>query len=88
LAKLAQDRDAHGEVEPVEEVLGARVQVQREIVYGAAAVGEEGDLLVGGHTLGPQQLIQLAFGLAVVGLGEPEAAGLSLGGHGLGGDHL
>ena len=53
-----------------------------------AAVGEEGDLLVGGHPLGPEHFEQAPSGFGVVGLHVPEAGGPPGGGDGLAGDHL
>jgi hypothetical protein len=69
-------------------LLGLGVEVQRQVADVFAAVGEEGDLLVGRHPLRLEGLEQAAFGLGVVGLHVGEAAGLPGGGDGLAGDHL
>ena len=45
--ELGQHGETHRDVEPVQEVFGLRVQVQRQVAYVVGAVGEEGDLLVG-----------------------------------------
>ena len=62
-------------MEPVEQVLGVGVEVQRQVADVVAAVGEEGDGLVGLHALGDEQVEQAPFEFAVVGLDEPEALG-------------
>ena len=59
-----------------------------EVTHVVGTVGDEHHLLVGGHPLSPQQLVEPPLGLAVVGLHEPEAAGLSVHRHRLAGNHL
>ena len=88
LGHVGHDGDAHGEVEPVEQVLGLRVEVAGQVADVLAAVGEEGDLLVGLHPLGFQDFEQPPFGFGVVGLHVPETGGRALGRDGFAGDHL
>jgi hypothetical protein len=42
---LPQHRDAHRYVEPVQQVLGQRAQVQLQVAHVVAAIGEERDRL-------------------------------------------
>jgi hypothetical protein len=52
LGHVRHDGDPHRQVESVEHVLGLGVEVTRQVADVFAAVGGEGDLLVGGHPLG------------------------------------
>jgi hypothetical protein len=86
---LAQDGQAHGDVEPVDVVLGLGVEVAGDVADVLAAVGEEHDLLVVLHPLGAQQLVQAPLGLVVVGLDPGERLGRAAAGRGAGsGDGL
>jgi len=69
-------------------MLGAGVEVEGQVADVLAAVGDEGDGLVGLHTLAFEHLEEAPFGFGVVGLHEAEGLGLPVGGHGLAGDHL
>ena len=62
LGQLGQHGDPHREVEPVQQVLGLRVEVVGQLADVFAAVGEEGDLLVGLHPLGGKHFEQSPFG--------------------------
>lgn len=84
---VGQDGEAHDDAEPVEGNPGLRVEIQGEVSY-VAAVGDEGDGLVGRQGLGGEQAGQAAFGFGVVGLHEPEAPGRSFSWRGLAGGHL
>ena len=75
-------------MEPVEQVLGLRVEIARQVTNIFTAVGEKGDLLVGLHALGLEHLKQPAFRLGVVGLHVAETARPALGGNGLASNHL
>ena len=55
-------------------MLGLRVEVVGQLADVFAAVGEEGDLLVGLHPLGGKHVKQSPFGFGVLGLHVPEAA--------------
>src|SRR5664280_289445 len=88
LRHVGHDGEAHGDVEPVEQVLGVGVEVQRQVADVVAAVGEEGDGLVGLHALGDEQVEQAPFGFGVVGLDEREALGRPVRRGGPAGDHL
>ena len=72
LGQLHHHGDAYREVEPVQQMLGLRVEVVGQVADVVAAVGEEGDLLVGLHPLGGKRFEQPAFGFGVVGLHVPE----------------
>ncbi len=85
---LVHHGQAHGDVEPVDQVLGLGVQVEGKLPDVGAAVGEEGDLLVGLHALGLEELEKPALRLGVVRLDVPEGLGVSVGRHGLAGDHV
>ena len=74
LGQLHHHGDAHREVEPVQQMLGLRIEIAGQVADVFAAVGEEGDLLVGLHPLGGKHFEQSAFGFAVVGLHVAEAA--------------
>ncbi len=52
-------------LQSVEEVLGAGVEVERQVADVLAAVGDERDVLVGLHAMGGEHLEQAAFGLGV-----------------------
>ena len=56
LGQLGQHGDPHRDVEPVQQVLGLRIEVAGQVADVFAAVGEEGDLLVGLHPLGGEHL--------------------------------
>ena len=88
LGHAGHDGDPHGQVEPVQQVLGLGVEVAGDVANVFAAVGEEGDLLVGGHPLGFEHFEQAPSGFGVVGLHIPEAAGPPASGDGLADDHL
>jgi hypothetical protein len=62
-------------VEPVQQVLSLGVEIERLVADVFAAVGEEGDLLVGLHPLGFEHFEQAPFGFGVVGLHVPETCG-------------
>jgi hypothetical protein len=68
LGHVGHDGDPHRQVEPVQQVLGLGGEVRRQVADVFATVGEEGDLLVGGHPLGSEHLEQAPFGFRVVGL--------------------
>jgi hypothetical protein len=53
-----------------------------------AAVGEDGDLSVGLHSVAGARFEHAALGFGVIGLHAAEAGGLPVGGHGLADDHL
>ena len=70
-------------MEPVQQVLGLRIEVAGQLADVFAAVGEEGDPLVGLQPLGGKHFEQPPFGFAVVGLPYPKhddrpSAGMAL----------
>ena len=83
---LAHDGDAHGDMEPVQQVLGGWGHVSRHVPDRIAAIGQEGDRLVFLPSLVLQDLVQPPLWPAVVGLHEAEVTVCPIGGHGLG-DH-
>ena len=83
---LAHDGDSHGDVEPVEQVLGGRGHVQRHVLDCVTAVGQKGDRLVFLPSLFLQDIVQAPLGLRVMGVNKAEVAVRAIGGHGLG-DH-
>jgi len=68
LGVLAHDGDPGGDMEPVEQMLGLRIEVERQVAYVVPAVGEEGNLLVHLHPLGAQYLEEPPLRLGVVAL--------------------
>ena len=74
LGQLHHHGDAHRDVEPVQQVLGLRVEVAGQVADVFAAVDEEGDPLIGLHPLVGKHFEQPAFGFGVVGLHGDEAA--------------
>src|SRR6266568_9558366 len=86
LDHLAHDRQPHRDVKPIDEMLGPRVQVERQVAYVLPAVRQEGDLLVHLHALGLQHLEQASLGLGVVRLNEAKAPGRPVGRHALASD--
>ncbi|MDB5059445.1 MAG: hypothetical protein JWO59_2917 [Chloroflexi bacterium] len=71
--KLLQDGEAHGEMEPVQDMLGGWMEIHRHLAHGLPAVRGERDLLVGLHALGSQQFEEPALGLGIEALYEGEA---------------
>src|SRR5450759_3534276 len=88
LGHVGHHGDPHGDVEPVEQVLGLRVQHPRQVADVLAAVGAERDLLIRRQAVTGEHLEQPPLGLGVVGLHEPETGGVPVRLHGLAGDHL
>ena len=70
-------------MEPVENVLGARRHVRRQVADGVAAVGQERDVLVQLQALFAQYLVQTPFRLVVEALDETEVAAVAVLGDGL-----
>src|SRR5450759_4778216 len=58
LGHVGHHGDPHGDVEPVEQVLGLRVQHPRQVADVLAAVGEERDLLIRRHAVSGEHLEQ------------------------------
>ena len=85
---LAHDGDAHGDVEPVEEMLGCRCHVLCHVPHRIAAISQEGDSLVFLPSLLFQDLVQTPLWPAVVGVNKAEVAVWPIGRHGLGDHHL
>jgi len=69
---LLQHRDFHRDMEPVQDVLRLGIEVLRERAHRLASIGEEGNLLVGLHALGLQQIKEPALGLGVNTLHQSE----------------
>ena len=60
-------------MEPIEQMLGLRVEVELELAHGVAAIGEKGDLLVQLVALRLEHFEQAPFGFLVKGLHEGKA---------------
>ena len=73
LGALPQHRDAHGDVEPVEHVLGAGRHEFRHAADAVLAVSQERDLLVHLQALFLQCIVQSAPGFSVKALHKAEA---------------
>src|SRR5664280_861848 len=71
LGHVGHDGEAHGDVEPVEQVLGVGVEVQRQVADVVAAVGEEGDGWLACMPWEMSRSNRAPFGFGVVGLDEP-----------------
>jgi hypothetical protein len=56
----------HGDVEPVDEMLGLGIEVQGQVAHILSAVGQEGDLLIGLHPLRLQHLEEPSLRVGVV----------------------
>jgi len=69
---LLQNRDPHGDVEPIQNVLRIRVEIFLELANRITAIREESHLLVGLHSLGLEQIKQTALGLLVETLHQGE----------------
>ena len=74
LGVLAQHGQSHGDVEPVEIILGTGRNPVQEAADAVAAVGQEGEALVHPQVLGAQHLEQPAFWLVIMGLNQAEVA--------------
>jgi len=81
LELLSQHRDAHREVKPVEPLLSQRAQIQLEVTYVVATVGEEGDRLIHLEPLRLEQFGQPTLGFRGVARHKAKAFRISLGGH-------
>ena len=57
--------EPHGEMEPVENVLGARRHVRRQVPDRVAAIGQERDVLIHLQALFAQDLMQASLWLVV-----------------------
>jgi hypothetical protein len=75
LGKLAQDRDPHRDVEPVEDVLAARADPLGEGANLVPAVGDAGQILV---ALSAQVINGAALRLAVIAVNKADVSGLAL----------
>src|SRR5215470_6194689 len=60
-------------MEPIEEVICLRTEIELHIADGVAPIGEKLNLLIHLETLGLEQLEQPAFGLVVIGLDKGKA---------------
>src|SRR2546422_7117327 len=60
-------------MEPIEEVICLRTEIELHIADGVAPIGEKLNLLIHLETLGLEQLEQPTFGLLVIGLDKGKA---------------
>ena len=70
---LMEDRQAHRDMEPIQQVFGFWVEVELQVAHRLTAIGEEGDLLVGLHALAFEHLEQPPFGFVIIGLDKSKA---------------
>jgi len=73
--KLAEHGDAHGDMEPVENMFAARANPFGERPDFLAAVGQESDVLIGLHPLAFQHIEKAALRLPIEAVDEAEIAG-------------
>ena len=85
---LAQHRQAHGDVEPVQHVLGFRGDQFRQSAHLLAAVGQEGDVLVRLQALALQHLEQPTLRFPIVAVHQAEVARRPIFGHRAADDEL
>jgi hypothetical protein len=60
-------------MEPIQQVLGFRVEIELQVAHSVAAIGEKGDLLIQLHTMALEHLEESSFTLAVIRLHEAKA---------------
>jgi len=68
LCCLSQDRQAHRQMEPVQQVFSLRVEVELHVAYVLAAVGEKLYLLILLHALALEQLKETTLWFFIIGL--------------------
>ena len=83
LGILSQHGEPHGDVEPVEHVLGTGGHVRGQVPDRVAAIGQERDVLVHLQSLFAQNLMQAPLRLFVEALDETEVAVVPVLGDGL-----
>jgi hypothetical protein len=74
---LAQHRDAHGDVEPIEHVFGHRRNKLRQSADLLSPVSQEGHILVCLQALTFEQIEQTAFGFGIISRGALGSLGSS-----------
>src|SRR5882724_10549236 len=65
-----------------------RIEVELQLAYRIAAIGEKGDLLIHLHALGFEYLKHAPFRLGIVAMYEGKTLGGALGGDTFAGNHL
>jgi hypothetical protein len=80
LGHAGHDGDPHRQVEPARQVPGPGAEVAGNVADVFAAVGEEGDLLAGGHPLGFEHSNRRRLGLVSQACTYPKQAGRPLAG--------
>jgi hypothetical protein len=73
--ELAEHSQAHGNVKPIQHVLARRRYLLGQRTHLLAAIGEEGDLLIGLQTLLLELLEEPALGLSIIAMDETQIAG-------------
>ena len=76
LGKLAQDRDPHGDVEPVEDVLAARADPLSKDADLVPAIRDKGQILIGLKALTPEMIDDAALRLAIIAMHEADVPGV------------
>ena len=75
---LAQHRDAHGDVEPIEHVFGFRRNKFRQSAELLSPVGQEGHILVCLQALTFEQIEQTAFGFGIISMHQADVTGVTV----------
>lgn len=78
LGELAQDRDAHGDVEPVEDMFACRRDHLGKRADFFSSVGDEGDVLIGLNTLLFKMVKDTPLRLAIVAMDKTDVTGISV----------
>lgn len=77
------ERQAHGDVEPVQNVLGVGTHAHLQVANGVAAVGEKRDALIHLQSLRSEHVVKTALRFGIEAADEPEALRLAGGGKAL-----
>jgi hypothetical protein len=85
---LFKHRHTHGDMEPVEDVLGLRGEQLRQCSDFLATIGQEGDILIGLQALTLEHIKQSALRLAIVAMHQTDVSGVAVFGHRLANDDL
>jgi hypothetical protein len=78
LGELAQGRDAHGDVEPVEDMLACRRDHLGKRADLFSSVGDEGDVLIGLNALLFKMVKDTPLRLAIVAMDKTDVTGISV----------
>ncbi len=71
--ELTHQREPHGDVEPIQDVLRLRTHAHLEVANGVAAVGEKNQLLIHLEALRREHVIKAPLGLRIEAADKAEA---------------